>query len=222
MQYAADIWLTGSKIACCLKYFNYAYNHCMGAAATALGYYPAWAHSSNDSKCLMDNQVPDYMRQSPGVWIYNDVSACCKRYYDYAYDDCVTASGGTATAAVSKWYPSWANEGDDVKCIFDTNAPNYMKKEAGSWLYDDMSKCCERYYGYSMNECLLESGGSSAALASQKWYVDWKKEVCVKDCDDSADPSCGGLAQSWDELFDESDDCCKKKLSWVPRKHCTL
>jgi hypothetical protein len=221
MQLSPDIWLTDSKQACCKQYFSFAMAECMGVGTTVLGWYPDWANEGNDAKCHLDDNVPNYMRQDPSSWIYPDVDSCCERYYNYAQDECIIASGGTAPVAVSKWYPAWAKEGNDSKCIFGADAPSYMKIQAAIWLYDDASACCERYYGYAMNTCLVASGGSPSAIAMAKWYVKWDTETCVKNCEDSSDLSCGGLAESWDELFDDPDTCCKKKLSHVARKNCT-
>jgi hypothetical protein len=222
MQIVPQNWLVGSRNACCEKYFSYAYNECMGNAATTIGWYPAWAHSLSDAKCLKDKDVPNYMRRDQSNWIHADVSGCCKRYYESAYDECVGASGGNASGPVSKWYPAWANNGEkDVKCIFGFDAPDFMKNKPGDWLYDDISACCERYYSFSLYPCIVSSGGNLTSVATNKWYVDWANEICVKKCDDTLDSSCGGLAKPWDELFNNSVDCCNKKLNWIPLNECT-
>jgi hypothetical protein len=223
MQNSPSLWLSKSRKECCDKYFGYAYNECMGISAVAVGWYPAWAHSDNEAKCLNDNHVPNYMRQDEGTWILDDVASCCERYYDYSFDECITASGGSSIAPVYKFYPAWAINEYDAKCINGTDAPGYMKKSPNLWLFDDASSCCKRYYEYAGSQCLVDSGGTSSSVATNKWYVDYSNDVCVKDCDDSNDAQCGGLAELWQrsEMFVDSDSCCKKKLHWVKRSECT-
>lgn len=65
------------------------------------------------------------------------------------------------------------------------------------------------------------SGGALAGAGTNRWYVKYVDELCVKDCDDSNDGECGGLAKPWDELFDDSSTCCSEKLHWVKHSDCT-
>lgn len=53
-----------------------------------------------------------------------------------------------------------------------------------------------------------------------KWYVDWKNEHCVQDCDDALAPSCGGYAYKWDRLYADEVTCCKNSLSYKNADWC--
>ena len=61
-----------------------------------------------------------------------------------------------AALASRKWYPDW--EGSRVTCKNDGNEPTYMSLNP-LWLYDSLGDCCERYYSYSKNTCIVEGGG---------------------------------------------------------------
>ena len=64
----------------------------MGSSVeAAIGYYPAW--DSDDSRCLFDTNVPEYMRLNPSLWTYDNLEDCCERYYSWD-QDCVANSGG--------------------------------------------------------------------------------------------------------------------------------
>eukprot|EP00986_Skeletonema_menzelii_P020105 scaffold30190_cov263-Skeletonema_menzelii.AAC.1 len=52
-------------------------------------------------------------------------------------------------------------------------------------------------------------------VGTGKWYVKYVDETCVQDCV-GASP-CGGIAESWDELFDNKKACCDEKM-WYDNK----
>jgi len=105
-------WMYSSQEACCKRYYSFAYSACMGADSTAIGYYPAWDGSST---CLNDNNVPDYMRNKPSLWVYGDLESCCRRYYGWEYQDCMDNSQlGTGSisqpSSTYKWYVDHQHE----------------------------------------------------------------------------------------------------------------
>lgn len=55
---------------------------------------------------------------------------------------------------------------------------------------------------------------------TSKWYVDWKEEHCVHDCDVWLAPSCGGSANKWDRLYADAATCCKSTLSYKNADWC--
>ena len=221
MDRQSDLWLSDSREECCKRYYSYAYNDCIGISALAIGWYPAWAHNDDEAKCTNDNKIPDYMRNDPDSWVYPDPSSCCEDYYSYDMSNCLTASGVSLTTSEYKFYPAWAVENDDAKCINGTDYPGYMKRSPELWLFDDLVDCCQRFYDYAGRDCVTDSGGTLTNIATNKWYVRYKDDVCVKDCYDENDTQCGGLAKPWDELFDDSVTCCSKKLYWVKKSECT-
>merc|ERR1719384_1626934 len=81
---------------------------------------------------------------------------------------------------------------------------------AENWqeLYADAAACCDgKLWWVEQNACVATSTGTTATAAagSGNWYR--KGEKCVKDCNDSSDAQCGGLAASWDQTFANSGDC---------------
>ncbi len=40
-----------------------------------------------------------------------------------------------------------------------------------------------------------------------KWYTDWATNACVEDCEEGS--SCGGMAMSYDQLYEDNKSCCK-------------
>jgi hypothetical protein len=217
----SELWLSSSKQECCETFFSYAYNACMGISAAAIGWYPVWAHSDNEAKCVNDNAIPDYMRADSKSWVYPDATSCCRRYYDYQVEECLSNTGVT-TVEEYKFYPAWAIQDSSPKCINGTDAPHYMKRSPEIWLSDDAEECCKTHYFYDENVCISASGGSVAQIATDKYYANYATEVCVKDClVDESDPECGGLAKPWYELFDNAKKCCASKLNWVKLRDCT-
>ncbi|EJK65039.1 hypothetical protein THAOC_14161, partial [Thalassiosira oceanica] len=91
------------------------------------------------------------------------------------------------------------------------NEPEYMALNPDSWMHLSKELCCKTNFGWMLSKCL----GSSAS-ATNKWYMVWDGFKCKKDCAVGTGPSCGGRAESWDELFDTQLACCTKKASWNP------
>jgi len=85
----------------------------------------------------------------------------------------------------------------------------------GTWFYDTLEQCCERYYpGWNKNVCMGSEG-------SGLWYVNYAEGKCMTDCEARNGDMCGGVADlSPDELFLSPKTCCAEKLPWVFNKLC--
>ena len=92
---------------------------------------------------------------------------------------------------------------------------------AKSWdqLYTFAADCCREKLNFLPLATCEAKSSQETIVGSQLWYVDFTKENCVKDCEDS-DPDCGGFANSWDDLYPRVSDCCDK-LWWKERSECT-
>lgn len=89
------------------------------------------------------------------------------------------------------------------------NAPSYMQYNPSMWMFDELDDCCDRHYLWDLATCL----GASATAGSDKWFVDYFLNKCVKECV-GAEP-CGGLVDgSWVDLFESQSECCSKKMWW--------
>lgn len=179
-----------------------------------LNWYPNWSGGSNTCKNGINN-APLYMRLNT-LFFENSLEACCKRYYSWAYIECA----GENAVTPSGYFPNWGGtSGTAEKCLNDGELlPEYMQNDPDTWLMDSVEKCCERYFSWTYNDCIVAtSGGSVTSTGSLKWYFDG--DICTQDCrEDGA--LCGGFANSWNELFDTASACCAGKLSWIPRSTC--
>ena len=123
---------------------------------------------------------------------------------------------GTSTSSKGsgKYYPDWARENNG--CLVDnesTPAPEYMSATE-EWFYETLDICCEKHYGHNLSGCK----GTAAYSGNEKWYRDWSSNKCVQNCATDADTKCGGLAHSWDDMYDTQDECCKSRFGW--KKAC--
>ena len=212
-------WKSETLEACCRKYFSYAIGACMGniaiqGADALLIWYPDWLGGSG--ACIDDTNVPEYMLQNRAAWLFSNKEACCTRYYPWAVSSCM---GGDVIQGVDTslvWYPDWL--GGSNSCVDDaTNVPEYMLQNRGAWMFASKEKCCTRYYGYDMAGCM---GDDSIQSSFIEWYVDWKREKCVKSCPISdTDGECGGYRATWQPPFESGISCCEK-LHWIPTKQC--
>ena len=209
------MWLSDTLEACCNTHYSWKKAECMGTTFSAASglYFPDW--EGVDDRCINDTVAPAYMLQNPALWLSDTLEACCNTHYSWKKAECMI-NGGNAPAASGLYYPDW--EGADNSCIKDTassRAPLYMQ-EAKTWFYDTLEKCCSAHYQYNISGCTGQPSSvtSGAPVSSTgKYYVDWKNYKCSKDCD-SGTAGCGGLAQSWDVLYDSKDQCCRESLGW--------
>lgn len=167
--------------------------------------------------------MPDYFRNNPERWFKTTVESCCEHYYNWDYNECITDSGGsTSTSATFKWYVNHHEE------VCQQDCPEVASKAscgglAKTWdqLYESVTACCEdRVSWIPSSSCESKSLGMSI-VGTSLWYPDFVLEKCVKDCEDSADPSCKGFAKSWDDLYSTSSECCDR-LWWVDRSECSV
>ena len=172
---------------------------------------------SRPNQCKNDGNQPVYMKIF-GTYYESSLNACCEKYFSWDISGC---TGGT-DAVPSGFYPNWGDS--ESKCLNSTETastvPDYIVSNPEQWLESSAEACCQRYYEWDYNSCILQSGGA-ASVGSSQWYVDWSTETCVKDCNDQSDADCGGLANRWDELFGSSNECCSSKLWYIERSECT-
>lgn len=79
------------------------------------------------------------------------------------------------------------------------------------WMFDTLTACCEKHYGYNLSACT----GASSSAGTSKFYMDWGANKCVQDCEGAA--PCGGIAESWDTKYDTKAECCDEKMGWDTR-----
>ena len=106
-------------------------------------------------------------------------------------------------------YPDWTGS-STATCLNDDKMPTYMLNDQGWYLSTTLEKCCERHFFWGLKECL-----GTSDVGSNDWYVKYEDETCVQDCN-GASP-CGGVADSWVELYKSKEMCCEDRLPWKPR-----
>jgi len=119
-------------------------------------------------------------------------------------------ASGTNT---SKYYPDWTVHSGT--CKHDGYEPNYMKREPGYYLYDDLEACCDEHYsGWNKPKCMNYKG-------SGMWFVDHILGKCRTDCEKDIGGSCGGIANTMSvDLFTNPKDCCEAELLWANSDWC--
>jgi hypothetical protein len=111
------------------------------------------------------------------------------------------------TSTVGKWYADWTS--GDENCKNDGNAPQYMQTNADLWMYDDQVDCCNRYFMYTLSDCL-----GTSAVASNKYFPDWSNggDECKQDTVATPAPQYMKESSVW--LFGTLDACCEAHFSY--------
>ena len=73
------------------------------------------------------------------------------------------------------------------------------------YLSSTLKECCERHFHWALKDCM-----GTQVVGTGKWYVKYEAETCVQDC--TGGSNCGGIAESWDEVFDSKIACCDAKM----------
>jgi hypothetical protein len=145
------------------------------------------------------------------VVLHDTPEECCSQEYNWMTIELCAAR--TTQTDISVYWPDKTNS----KCVLDSVTP---AQDLSISVYNSTAACCEEgVHWLTEAECLTASGDSAAVTSTNKFFVDWKHEKCIKDCEGSAPCAGAGVAQSWDELFETTSACCDR-ISWVPREEC--
>ncbi len=139
-------------------------------------------------------------------FLSNTREECCKKFYEWNYQSC---SGTKPELTNGEYYPDWTVSSTST-CLNDDKVPGYMLTNQAWYLSTTLEKCCERHFSWNVNECLGTTAGGS-----NEWYVSYEDKTCVQDC--SGASPCGGIANSWEELYSSKEECCQEKMYWIPR-----
>ena len=123
----------------------------------------------------------------------------------------ITSATETGTG---RFYPDWIDDSSST-CLEDGNEPIYMANNPGSWIFDSLQECCERYFKWDLNGCMNLKG-------SGLWYADVVNDVCVTDCDSGEGNTCAGIAGFSDNLYSDPKSCCKMELAWRFAEFCEV
>lgn len=148
--------------ACCERYFSWDIAACSGdeEGAEFEGYFPNWL-ASGENRCFGEDErtdIPDYMRNNPGIWLEGEVESCCLRYFSWDYNRCVRLTSGSTAAAVgtSEWWVDWSIR----KCVKDCNdaTDGDCGGLAKPWddLFGSANDCCASRLSYvERSECTV-------------------------------------------------------------------
>jgi hypothetical protein len=168
-------------------------------------YYPDW--NGANVGCIDDGQEPYYMLTNAQYFLSNTREECCKKFYEWNFYECT----GTKPQSSGGYYPDWTGASSSATtCLNDGKEPKYMFNSPTWYLSSTLKECCERHFHWALNDCM-----GTQVVGTGKWYVKYESETCVQDC--TGGSNCGGIAESWLELFDSKNACCDAKM-WYNNK----
>ena len=207
MSIAKSTYMSSTLDKCCKQYFNWNYDGCMGLLDNTCArglWYPDWEGSNQG--CVKDGDEPPYMRNAALYYLFTQRSECCAEHYGWNYQECLGRNGGSQ---YREWYyPDW--EGQEHVCKNGGGQPQYMTNNHETWMYEDLTKCCNAYYGWNLAECLASGpgGGTDVSPANGRWYPDWGggSHVCLND---SKQPNyMTENYAAW--MYDTQEKCCAR------------
>jgi len=181
-------------------------------------WYPDWQGVSNS--CKNDGNEPLYMKKNGGYY-ESSLDACCERHFNWDKPTCISVGGGNPSdAATGKWYVNHEKEICQQDCTEETGGPCGGLANRWDALHETAEDCCEQRLGWKITSVCEAQSTLQTVVGTSLWYVDWSDQKCVKDCDDSSDSACGGLAKKWDDVYDSVSDCCDR-IWYIERAECT-
>ena len=207
MELDPTSWLSSSMEACCQKFFGgFNFDKCMGRYppdhddCNVMLHYPDW--NGENKGCASDGQEPYYMLSNAQYFLSNTREECCKKFYEWDYWGCT----GTKPPSSGDYYPNWTGaSSSSSSCLNDEKMPTYMLNSPTWYLSSTLKECCERHFNFDFHNCM-----GTEAQGTNKWYVKYDAYTCVQDCVGAA--PCGGIAESWDEVFGDKKTCCDTKM----------
>ncbi|EED91385.1 predicted protein [Thalassiosira pseudonana CCMP1335] len=195
MLTSPEWWIYPTRESCCANRMQAYYDECLengGVPNVSINapslWYPDW--SGADEGCLNNNQAPAYMTANPTTWMFNDQSSCCKKYYPWSLEKCMSiASVSPTTSAVSaligSFFPGWETDAPPHTCVSTQNytAPQYMLTSPEWWIYPTRESCCANRMQAYYDECLENGGIPNVSInAPSLWYPDWSgaDEGCAR------------------------------------------
>ena len=105
-----------------------------------------------------------------------------------------------STASDTRWYPG------TTKCINDGKAPGWQHNK-----YNSQESCCSSHFSWDKDNCM-----GIVPTGSDKYYIDWGRGKCVKDCAvGGGDADCGGVrTESWISKHANMNACCFAHMSY--------
>lgn len=181
------------------------------AVPTKATFYPDWEGGSGT--CINDDNAPLYQKLNPSEWVYDNLEACCDRYYSgYEKAKCINKQGS------GLWVVDWINGRCALDCEESIGAL-CGGVIGGIERYSDPLSCCESELPWiSSKFCEDDSLDLNCYDGTNKYYSSGK--TCVKDCK-SASSNCGGIVhEPHVALYDSLNTCCAAKFGWITRGLC--
>jgi hypothetical protein len=146
------------------------------------------------------------------IVLHDTAEACCSVEYGWMTGELCVAR--TTQSDASVYWPDKTNS----KCVLDSEE---AATDLSIAVFTTLDKCCEEgVYWLSESECLTASGTATSEAATNRFFLDWKHEKCVQDCEGAAPCGGAGLMKKWHESFDTKSACCDR-ISWIPREECS-
>ncbi|KAL7462009.1 hypothetical protein ACHAXS_002405, partial [Conticribra weissflogii] len=164
--------------------------------------------------------IPDYILRNPSYWLFASLEECCSSIYKWSYHTCMTSLGDKIQASITtKWYPKFGEVGEGfcVQSCSDGDTCGGLVLPDQLSLFDSAAECCRKSFPW-MREIVCEAFSTGKTPSgTRKWFVDWESEQCIQDC---VEDECGGLAKTWDYMYDDIKTCCDR-LFWLDFNDCT-
>lgn len=182
-----------------------------------------WYADETDKKCKQDCAVgggsgcAGVITANSFTRMYDTVTACCSG--GMAWINAAICEARSTGGYTNKYYADQSKQVCYMDCAISSGSPmcGGNPTDLTSMLFDTADACCKSKLQW-VNSATC-SQNPAALEGDTQWWVRWQGEKCVQNCPKDSGPSCGGLAETWDELYPSARACCDR-LIWKGLTDC--
>ena len=211
--------LYDDETACCEEKLSYISAGLCQAKSLANGTYAGtnqWYVDYESNKCVQDCDMATPgcggIIEDAGTTLYADAASCCTAKLSYIDADLCASNSDPTSTGTGKFYVDFQNS----VCLEDSDTG--VRTNASIVLYDTLPECCTRALSW-VDSAVCESRSNGTGYTNN-WFVDYRNEVCVQDCDPAGGAPCVALNDSSTTLYTTPLECCEAKLGWIDSATC--
>lgn len=187
---------------CCMEHYQWMYNDCVGKASTATSglYYPDFSDPKNI--CKNDGAQPQYMNNSPSVWMHDTLKGEC----------CSPVWNGTKIGVVRRQLKSFFFVPNLRMLQYELSvspATAHQVVYIATRQVTAHKYCPTVWYRWNYSNCLgSTASATSTSTGTGMYFMSWAAGKCVLDGGPEGD------AQNWDILYSTRKTCCAERNWW--------
>ncbi|KAL3804075.1 hypothetical protein HJC23_006466 [Cyclotella cryptica] len=215
--------LFGSLVDCCSEKLAYIDGSLCVAISTNTStdkFYVSYSEKMCKQDCPVDPTTFECggTPEDLSTPLYATVEECCSE--KLAFIDLTLCTAVSLNETTDKFYVSYTDKVCKKDCpVGESFECGGTPEDLTTKLFETVEACCSEKLSY-IDESLCAA--LSLNQTTDKFYVSYPDEKCLKDCPVGDAPECGGPPGDLSTaLFETAAECCIEKLSYIDESLCS-